>query len=94
MNTCNFIEKAKLKHGNKYNYLEAKYVNSKTKIKIKCNTCNNIFEQIPSSHLSGSGCLPCSIILNKKTKTKTTEEFIEEAKKNMEINMIILFQNM
>ena len=46
-----FIIKAKKIHGDKYNYDLVEYVNTKTKVKILCNICNNIFEQNFNSHL-------------------------------------------
>jgi hypothetical protein len=36
------------------------YVNNLTKVKIKCNTCNNIFEQKPANHLKWEGCPKCN----------------------------------
>ena len=74
--TEQFIKDAKLIHGDKYDYSESVYVNSKTKLKIKCNKCNNIFLQKPNNHLLKNGCPICY-----GTHKKTTEQFIEEAKK-------------
>lgn len=54
-----FIEKAVALHDNTYDYSSVNYVNNKTKIKIICNK-HGEFEQIPSSHLCGRGCLKCS----------------------------------
>ena len=67
-----FIEKAKLKHGDKYDYSLVNYINHKTPIQIKCNKCNNIFEQSPSNHLSGCGCSFC----NPPHKRLTHDEFV------------------
>lgn len=60
LTTEQFVKKAKLVHGDKYNYDLVNYINSQTKVKIKCNQCNKIFEQIPSSHLNGKGCSICN----------------------------------
>lgn len=68
-----FLEKAKLVHGNKYDYSNANYVNSKSKIKIICKI-HGIFEQSPTLHISGSGCPLC----NGKFKL-SNEEFIIRA---------------
>lgn len=53
-----FIEKAIMLHGNFFDYSLVDYVNNKTKVKIICPK-HGIFEQIPSSHLCGRGCLKC-----------------------------------
>lgn len=54
-----FCNLAKKRHGSKYDYSFVEYVNSFTKIKILCKSCNNIFEQKPCNHLSGKGCPGC-----------------------------------
>jgi hypothetical protein len=69
-----FIKRAKEKHGNKYDYSKVNYVDNKTKVKIKCNTHNQIFKQTPAGHLSGKGCPVCSDI-----PKLTTEEFVIKA---------------
>lgn len=74
--TNSFIEKAKEIHGDRYDYSKVNYINNITKIKIHCNVCGCEFEQAPNNHLNGQGCPNCF-----GTKKKTTEEFIEEAKK-------------
>lgn len=74
MNTENFIEKAKLKHKNKYDYSKTVYNGCKNKIIIICPE-HGEFLQIPNNHLQGQGCPICS----GKIK-KTTEQFIKEAK--------------
>ena len=78
-NELEFIYKAKLIHGNKYDYSKVKYVNAKTKICIVCKEHGD-FWQIPNDHLNGNGCPLC----NKKGKgingKLTLNEFIEKAK--------------
>ena len=71
-----FIKKAKLVHKNNYSYELVIYENNKTKVKIICNKCNNIFEQRPDNHLNGQNCPYCFGI--KKT---TKEQFIKKANK-------------
>lgn len=53
-----FIRKAKLIHGNKYDYSKVVYVNNKTKVCIIC-PIHGEFWQTPNSHLSGCGCNDC-----------------------------------
>ena len=83
LTTQEFIEKARLVHGNKYDYSMAEYKNNKLKIKIIC-PMHGIFEQIPNSHLIGCGCSICASIIkiNRcRSTTLTTEQFIEKANK-------------
>jgi len=75
-NSDQFFARANEIHNNRYDYSETKYINSTTKINIKC-TVHGIFEQSPSNHLSGAGCNQCV----KDTEKYTTEEFIVQAKK-------------
>lgn len=77
MNTAQFIIKSKLIHDNKYDYSLSIYINTRTKIKIKCNICKIIFEQKPYNHLYGQGCKQCYIF----SKNLTNDEFIEKSKK-------------
>ena len=53
-----FLKEARDIHGNSYKYL-TKYENQKTKIKLQCVACGNIFHQTPGAHLRGQGCPPC-----------------------------------
>lgn len=56
-----FIKRATDIHGCKYSYEKSIYVNSNTKLKIVCNKCKNIFEQLPDSHIrQKQGCSRCS----------------------------------
>lgn len=54
-----FIGKAKLIHGNRYDYSFSVYQNSQIKVYIRC-TEHGIFEQTPNDHLSGAGCPTCA----------------------------------
>ena len=54
-----FIEKARVVHGNMYDYSEVDYVNSQTKVQIIC-TVHGVYNQIPASHLQGNGCPHCT----------------------------------
>lgn len=76
--TERFIDNSKKVHGDKYDYSMAKFVNSKTKIKIICPK-HGVFEQFTNNHLSGSGCPICS-----GGKRKTSQNFIFESNKKHE----------
>jgi hypothetical protein len=74
--TENFINKAKNKFGNKFEYLNVNYVNSTTNIKIKCNIHDEFFYQRPAEHLRGKvGCNLCT-----KNPKVNTEYFINKSK--------------
>jgi len=70
-----FVQKSRKAHGDKYSYSKTKYINMRTKITITC-PVHGDFEQIPSEHLTSSGCYKCSVM----KRTFTTEQFIEKAK--------------
>jgi hypothetical protein len=53
-----FINKSNLVHKNKYNYSLVEYLNIFIPVKIIC-PIHGKFNQIPNSHLSGSGCVQC-----------------------------------
>jgi hypothetical protein len=73
MNKDFFIKRAKDRWGDKYDYSLVEYLHCKSKVKILYRGV--IFEQTPAQHLS---CAPENIKLSKR---KTTDEFIEEAKR-------------
>jgi hypothetical protein len=54
-----FLEKARLKHGDKYDYSKVKYVNSATKVIIICKFHKKEFLQSPAKHMFGRGCPDC-----------------------------------
>ncbi len=71
-NSEEFIRKAKLKHGNRYDYSKVNYVDQKTEVVIICKIHGD-FEQTPKNHLKGHRCIKC-------VKTyRATEDFIKEA---------------
>ena len=67
LTTEEFINRAKLVHGDKYDYSESVYVNARTNIKIKCKD-HGEFQQKPYNHLGGNGCKWCAI--HKKAKSQ------------------------
>jgi very-short-patch-repair endonuclease len=80
-NTNNFIEKAKYIHEDKYDYSKVNYDNAITKIIIICNSCKNVFSQVPNSHLRGNGCKKCANkLIGERSKIHTTETIIQKAK--------------
>lgn len=75
-----FISKAKLHHGEFYDYSLVTYKNIDTKVQIICPD-HGIFEQVPYEHSIGHGCVKCSHIFISNALTKTSSEFISSSKK-------------
>lgn len=64
-----FLIKARLRHGDKYDYSLVKHIkNNCTKILIICKHCDTIFEQKVNNHLNGQGCPKCRL---SKLESKT-----------------------
>lgn len=57
--TERFIKKAKIKHGNRFDYSLAEYVDKTTKVIIGCRKHGG-FNQTPTKHLRGQGCFKCA----------------------------------
>ena len=73
-----FIEKARNRHVNKYDYSKVEYRGSKEKVCIICPK-HGEFWQYPQDHVRGNNCPLCA---NEKRGSKqrlTKEEFIKKA---------------
>lgn len=70
-----FLQALNIKHQGLYTPLES-YVNNCTKIKFKCNICNNEFYMQPNMILAGQGCPQCARL--KMGPRKTHEQFLTE----------------
>jgi len=68
-----FINKAKIIHGDKYDYSKVNYINTYEKVIIICKL-HGKFKQVPFVHLGGSNCQICT------NKLSNTIEFIKKAK--------------
>ena len=77
LTTQEWVQRAKEVHKNAYNYCNSTYVNKRTKIIIKCNTCNTTFNQWPTDHINGCGCSKCALSVG--NPKYTTKNFIEKA---------------
>ena len=79
-NINEFIEEAKIIHGDKYDYSKVIYINAFTNVIIICKE-HGEFLQTPSTHLKSKiGCQACSFISTSNKNRKNIDEFIEEAK--------------
>jgi hypothetical protein len=72
-NTEEFIKKAILIHGDKYDYSNVKYTKSREKVVILCPE-HGEFLQTPNNHLQGKGCKKCV-----KGRLSSTEKFVKKA---------------
>ena len=71
--TGQFIEDARVIHGDTYEYENCSYVNSHTNVSINC-IHHGAFPQSPTAHLSGQGCPKCGQeIINSKKRMSTTD---------------------
>lgn len=75
-----FISRANLTHGNKYNYEKVEYVNAHTKIIIGCNIHGD-FLQRPHDHVKGgNGCPICADTNRRANHSKQAfEKFLKKA---------------
>ena len=60
LSTDEFIEKAKIIHGDKYGYEKTDYTNSHINVTITC-PFHGDFTQQPNNHLDGKGCKKCGV---------------------------------
>ena len=80
LTTEQWIEKAKLIHGNKYDYSKVIYSRSYEKVCIICPE-HGEFLQTATEHLKGKGCQKCGHITKGAKRLSNTEEFIIKARK-------------
>lgn len=76
-----FLNRCVEVHGSKFDYSAASYMNAKTKVAVKCNTCNHHWSVTPNNFLnnhSRSGCPNCKRIKQIGRDTKTTSVILEE----------------
>jgi very-short-patch-repair endonuclease len=72
-------------HGDKFDYSLVSYINTKTPIQIKCNKCNNVFEQLLDNHIKqNKGCPLCD--------GRITEKILHDYLKSLYPNVIKEFK--
>ena len=79
MNKDEFIRRARMIHGEEYDYSEVEYIDSHTKVCIRCPEHGEFWQQ-PNNHLQGNGCPICRYIKVHNKRKFTTENFIERSK--------------
>lgn len=73
-----FIKKAIVIHGNKYDYNKVNYSHAHIKVIITCHEHGD-FSQTPANHLSGKGCPSCGIRQSRNVKCLTKEQFVQKS---------------
>jgi len=74
-----FVEKAKTKHNNYYDYSLVKYVDSTSILSILC-PVHGEFEQVANYHLSGNGCTKCGNEKKRAENIDTQDEVLAKFK--------------
>lgn len=72
--TEDFISRARIIHGDKYDYSKVEYKKWDIKVCIVCNKCGHEFWQRPNDHLNGKGCPFCAGVAK-----VTFDEFIRRS---------------
>ena len=73
-----FIDRSTKVHGYKYDYSKVNYININSNIIIICKE-HGEFEQAPSNHLAGAGCLECGFKSAADKQRLTLSEFIDRS---------------
>ena len=77
--TEDFVARARVIHGDKYDYSKAVYAGNKEKITIVCSE-HGEFLQTPANHTSGFGCIKCGFKNAGQYHKKDSQQFIAEAR--------------
>lgn len=75
-----FLRRAKLAHGDKYDYTNVVFVDCKTKVEILCKE-HGSFLQAPRHHMKGVGCPHCGAIRGARNVRWSKDKFVEISKK-------------
>ena len=75
-----FMQKAHLVHGHKYDYSQVCYTNSTTKVNILC-PIHGEFSQTPHNHLTAHGCPKCAYKTIGGKRASNVQAFIDKARK-------------
>lgn len=81
LSTADFIEKAKLVHGDRYDYSKLIYTKAKEKISVGCKKHLVFFELTANSHLNGHGCKLCGDERTGESQKRYKEDYVAEFRK-------------
>lgn len=80
-----FIAKARARHGDKYDYSRAKYINERTDVTIGC-PVHGYFKQKACDHMSGKGCILCGFESTAKSHSNVALKAIRKIKYGVAYN--------
>jgi hypothetical protein len=75
-----FLERARKKHGDAYDYSEVEFVDNNTKVSIRCKKHDIKIWQTPKSHKKYTGCPMCTKEIKSGQGLKDTAHFITRAR--------------
>lgn len=73
-----YIERAKIVHGDRYDYSKSSYEAANSKIEIICSR-HGSFWMTPNAHTNGQGCSKCADEFNARKRMKPFSLFVEQA---------------
>lgn len=76
-----FVQRAKEKHGDTFQYIESSYTGMKDTLKLICSTHGEVSMTGVDHCKSKTGCPKCRFTSQAKSKTITHEEFLQKSKK-------------
>lgn len=78
LTTEDFVHKAKIIHGEKYEYSKVDYIRSQDKVVVTCKAHTD-FKITANNHLRGKGCPECGKVKRKESRTSNTPDFLSKA---------------
>lgn len=75
----NFLSKSREVHGDKYDYSRAVYKRSNIKVTIICPD-HGEFDQLPNTHMQGSGCPACGRYRSIESRSLGFDEFVARSR--------------
>lgn len=85
----NFVAKARVVHGNTYQYKKVNYTDSKSKVTISCRIHGD-FLQEPRNHLVGKGCPDCGVARQAEKLRLSPEDIAAKKKRDKELKVKLL----
>lgn len=79
--TEQFIQEAQEIFGELYDYSITSYTGARNPIEYICKLHGNVIQTYATNHLKGRGCVKCRVLKGAKTRTKSYEDFLNEAYK-------------